>query len=73
MASHTEKDGFRDVAKVEAHTPPVAAAVLSDFVPNDHGLVGEAPLLEDAEPLRNQGIRYPKVAMRTGRHMLDDR
>src|SRR3972149_5114652 len=46
LASNSKQDQFGDIAEIESYTPPVASAVLTNFVPDDVGFVCEAPRLQ---------------------------
>jgi hypothetical protein len=43
LASNSEEKNLRDIAKIEAYTPTVGAAILADLVPDDIALVLESP------------------------------
>src|SRR5215813_10196398 len=43
LAAHAEQDQLGHVAEIKADAAPIRAAVLPDLVPDDVGLVGEAP------------------------------
>ena len=67
LAANTEQNKFSDVAEVKAHTASVRAAVFSYLVPDDVGLVCEAPSLHDSETIRQHCVRTPKIEMRCRR------
>src|SRR5690349_6102575 len=47
LAAHAEQDELGYVAEIEADAAPIGAAILAHLVPNDVGLVGEAPGFHD--------------------------
>ena len=63
LPAHAKQDKLRDIAEIEADTTAVGAAVFADLVPDDIGLVGEAPRLHRGETIREESIRHPQVEM----------
>src|SRR5208337_1449764 len=59
LAAHPKQDKLRDIAEVEADTPVIGTAIVADFVPDEIGLVGEAPSLHDGKPLRQERVWHP--------------
>ena len=59
-AAHAEQHELGDVAEVEADAAPVRAAVLAHLVPDDVGLVGEAPRPHHRDALGQQRVRAPR-------------
>ena len=43
VSFHAEQHKLRDISKIESYAPPVRSTILADFVPDDVGLVLEAP------------------------------
>lgn len=61
LAAHAEQHQFGDIAKIESHASPVRPSVFPDLVPDDVGLVLEAPCLHHGEALRKHGVRTPQI------------
>ena len=61
LSADAEQDHLRDVAEVEADAAAVGAAVLPDLVPDEVGLVAEAPGSHDRQPLGQERIGDPQV------------
>src|SRR5262245_12164356 len=72
-ALDAEQDQFGHVAEVEADAAPVGAAVLAHLVPDEVGLVGEAPRLHHGKTFRQQGVRAPQIKVRYRRRDLPHR
>src|SRR5579875_625672 len=49
LAARAKKKQLCDVAEVKAHAAPVRPAVFARLVPDEVGLVGEAPTLHDLQ------------------------
>jgi len=64
LSAHAKQNEFGHIAKIEANATAVRAAVLSYLVPNDIGLVAEAPCLHDRQAFGQKGVRAPQVQMR---------
>jgi hypothetical protein len=64
LAADAEQDQFGDVAEVEADAAAVRAAVLADLVPDDVGLVGEAPRLHHGEAIGQHRVGAPQIKVR---------
>ena len=64
LAAGAEQQDLGHVAEIEADAAPVRAAVLADLVPDDVGLVVEPPGAQDLEPLGQECVRHPEIAMR---------
>src|SRR5262249_53919698 len=60
LALHAEQHELGDVAEIEADTAPVGAAIFSHLVPDDVGLVGEAPRLHPPQSFRRAGRWDPQ-------------
>src|SRR5581483_6812894 len=63
FAPYPEQDELGHVPKIEANPSPVRATVLAHLVPDDIGLVGEAPRLHHGQPIRKHRVWAPKVEM----------
>src|SRR6516164_4426568 len=73
LAAHAEQNQFRYVAEIEADATAIRTAVFADFVPDDVGLVAEAPRLHHREAVGQQRIRAPQVNVRRRSGELCDR
>ena len=61
-----KEEEFRDVAEIETDPATVGAAVFADFIPDEVGLIGEAPGAHDFEPFHEEGVGNPEVEMGIG-------
>src|SRR6266700_921675 len=67
LAAHTEQDQLCDVAEIETNSASIRAAVLAHLMPDDVGLVGEAPRLHDSKAFGQHCVGAPEIQMRSGR------
>src|SRR5579883_345055 len=65
LAADTKQNEFGHVPKIEADASAVRPAVLSDLMPDNIGLISEAPGLQNLEPLRQQRVWTPKIQVRS--------
>ena len=63
FAPHAEQQHLGDIAEIEADAAPIGPTVLPDLMPDDVGLVSEAPGFHHREPFGQQRIRRPEVKM----------
>ncbi len=73
LAANTEKQQLRNVAKIETDPASIAGAVLAELMPNYVGFVAKPPGFHHLQPLRQQGIRHPKIEVRGRGAYFDDR
>src|SRR5262245_4321138 len=73
LATHAEQNELGHVAEIEADPAPVGAAILAHLVPDDVGLVAEAPCLHHREPVGQERVRAPQIEVRSRRGELVDR
>src|SRR6185312_4677103 len=71
--AYAKQKDFGYVTKVEANTASVGATVFSYLVPNDVGLVAEAPRLHDGQPFGQKRVRHPKIKVRYVRSNIGNR
>ena len=64
LAARAEQHDLGHVAEIEPHAAPVRPAVLADLVPDDVGLVLKPPRRQHPQPVGQQRIRDPEIAMR---------
>src|SRR5258708_24480393 len=63
LAPCAEQNEFGYVAKIEANAASIGAAVFANLVPNDVGLVVEAPCLHHCKTFWYQCVGAPKIEM----------
>lgn len=56
LAANPKQDQFRDITEVKANTAPIRSTILAHLVPDDVGLVIEAPRLHDRETFGQQRV-----------------
>ena len=56
-----EKNHLGDIAEVKTDTTTVRPTVLSDLVPDEICLIGEAPFLQQMKAFRQKGVGTPKI------------
>jgi len=56
LRAHAKQDKLRDIAEVEAAAPAIGTAIVADFVPDEIGLIAEAPSLHDGKTLRQKAF-----------------
>lgn len=47
LSPYAKQDHLRHIAKIEPHATPVRSTILTNLVPNQVGLVGEIPSIEN--------------------------
>jgi hypothetical protein len=72
FSPNAHQNQFGDVAKVETDPSSIGAAVFAYLVPDQVGLVGEAPCVHDRQSFRKQGVGHPQVQMGGVRRDLFD-
>src|SRR5262249_15670645 len=73
LATHAEQNELGHVAEIEADPAPARPPILAPLVPDDVGLVAEAPCLHHREPVGQERVRAPQIEVRSRRGELVDR
>src|SRR5262245_35908433 len=63
LAAYAEQQELSHIAEIEADPAAIGATVLAHLVPNDVGLVAEAPRLHYCEALGQERVRAPQIQM----------
>jgi hypothetical protein len=64
FAFYPEEDQFGDVTEVEADSSTIRPAIFAHLMPDDVGLIFEAPRLHDGKTFWEQCVRAPEIEMR---------
>ena len=59
LAANAKEQDLCDIAKVKPYAAPVGIPVLTDFLSDDIGLIGESPRLHHGKTVWQQGVRHP--------------
>ena len=70
LASSSEEHELCRIPEIETHSTSVRTAVFANLVPDDVGLVLEAPRFHDAKPLGKKRIGNPQVEMRSRKDQI---
>ena len=73
LALDSEQKHLSYISKIKPDASTIGAAVFSHFMPNDVRLVLETPRVQYAQPIRQQGVRHPQIAMGDFVQMLSNR
>jgi hypothetical protein len=63
LPARSKQQEFRHIAKIEANTSAIRAAILASLVPNNVGFISEAPTFHDLKAFQQERVGTPEIEM----------